>query len=467
MKKEFSIKAILLGILASVISSIILGRVFYLIYGAVFVTPQLENADFLWVLNLLTLGFTTTLLAPKYRALHALTAHVVGNGFFILFLPIFAFMSKFVTPPEGVDYGADRYDTIPEAFHHFLNWQRNPVWSLVILSIGILCAYLLVWYRLKRSTRTSNFHVGSIRLIGHLLLILGLIGYFVPVIFFSFSGIVKNYGVSAVFYFIVLAGLSVFFLFSRYKALVFIGGFILAGLIGVFIENLNIPFGGFVFVSALILLGASYFVRIGRRMLALTNQVKYDPDILMLRSFQDDYLSVSPNWIDKMFNLFALRDKSLISQISRELEKRSYRVVTVSNPNSSLPVWTTGFIHASNNWLAEVDLMARKAQLVLMIMGSSSGLKEELKLLTREGLLHKLIIIVPPEFLPSKWAEFWEFACQNLNSAPIPGFDPDILAITFDETGKYDFRFPKFDYMFDILDIVYETMEKNNESSRE
>jgi len=143
----------------------------------------------------------------------------------------------------------------------------------------------------------------------------------------------------------------------------------------------------------LIMAGAFTATLYGRRYFALsTVQVlkrSGAPPVVFLRSFTDEHnLERSAYWTP-----FTLSFERLLKRVVSQFGP----FVAIGKPGEALPPAGAARTYKSDNpWQVRVLELIRSSKLVLMLAGSTEGLKWELKRIVEEGHHRKLLILMPP-----------------------------------------------------------------------
>jgi hypothetical protein len=150
-----------------------------------------------------------------------------------------------------------------------------------------------------------------------------------------------------------------------------------------------------------ILATASFSVAFGTRRIHLidkTSQSEIDPaevvpDILYLRPFQMDkgLMGMIPG------GPYESEMRSLQEYCLLPLRKQGVHIVSVHVPKGH--AHSTESVRLSVDpqvWTTQVETLAEKTKMILLLSGSGTGISQELRILGREELLKKTMIIVPP-----------------------------------------------------------------------
>lgn len=430
-----SLYAILIGNIISLFAGLVLGRIFFFIYGGIFFEHVFETIEFNVIVRFFSLGLVVSMYVKNYKWIHSLFAYFAEFGMFILLWPL---LSKFLSnekylPDNEILKEIVGLDSIFEIL--IIKAQSIP-YHLLFVCLGTITAYLFNWHRKNRPNYKSNLPI-FLKPFGYLFCGMGIIGYSVPFLFFIVTGIPYIIYKPLIIFVIILSFLLTK---SQNNIIMALGTFVLTFLFfEIHLTTSSMPPLFFIFLSSIVLIGTSKLYKIGRRILSITTKVNRNPDILLLRSFKDDFKTFYKlTWIEKVKNLFKLSETSFISIMSNWFKNGKLKFVAVSDPKVDLPMWISGFIHAPYDWIKFVENVILKSKCIIMIMGTTSSLVREFCLINETKNLHKLILIVPPGFKYSDWQVFWQRAKNFGYTKTEPIYENDIFIINFDENNHVE-----------------------------
>lgn len=119
------------------------------------------------------------------------------------------------------------------------------------------------------------------------------------------------------------------------------------------------------------------------------------PPVLFLRSFKDDSLSVKEDLRYGLAQL--LRVRRTFEEVIAGALARWGPVLAVGRPGEELPpVGASREYLEHDTWLREVQERAAKAIAIVVVLGRTAGLRDELQLVARAGHLRKVVLLIPP-----------------------------------------------------------------------
>ncbi|RPI47873.1 MAG: hypothetical protein EHM59_02715 [Betaproteobacteria bacterium] len=190
--------------------------------------------------------------------------------------------------------------------------------------------------------------------------------------------------------------------------------------------------------------GAAFFFTRAKRLAALSAaQVTARdtrPPVLLLRSFRDDLTTLKRAALAssrglRLSDLHA-RMWTLEETLETALSERG-PVVAVGRPGEPVPPAGAARLYVPNDrWLERVEAHIRDSQLVVVVLGTTEGLRREYAALAALGALGKLIVVLPPRDtreLESRWSAF--LRATNVAAGPGPGCPPTARVATFSREG--------------------------------
>lgn len=166
---------------------------------------------------------------------------------------------------------------------------------------------------------------------------------------------------------------------------------------------------------------------------------KLPPEVLLLRSFEDDDAIVGDGSVDGFKRDLGISEESLVrgmpianvivaffeiasgmiwsgeqpllSIVGSSLRRRAG---IVGNPKETLPSWSADWYYYDNSkWQDSVLKMMFKAKLIIIIVGTTESVSWEIQQLFALRYLTKTLFLIPPPSLYSDDEEFMEETAEN------------------------------------------------------
>jgi hypothetical protein len=162
-----------------------------------------------------------------------------------------------------------------------------------------------------------------------------------------------------------------------------------------------------------ILAGVSLLNQLRRRTwrLAVASVSQARPLVLYLRSFADDRRLVAASGVTHRpaQEVFSFRARIPYEEVIARALGRHGNVVAIAEPESPpvfLPLGASRTRLSGSGWRAIVRARLHEAALVVIVVGTTEGLSWEIETATRDGLLDRVLLLVPPgkeESLRVRW----------------------------------------------------------------
>ncbi|MCW8889097.1 MAG: hypothetical protein OQL20_00380 [Sedimenticola sp.] len=153
------------------------------------------------------------------------------------------------------------------------------------------------------------------------------------------------------------------------------------------------------------------------------------PPVLLLRAFRMDEAdsdAAIPGDIPLTFEEFIVRPLKLYGP-----------VVAIGRPDETLPPLGAHREYVSNDWQGRVKELLNLAQIIVVILDDTPGLKWELEQLFEKGLRKKVLMIVPAENQDGLRTLGWAAIDHSLEWRKSPSMKSvNILALVFDSDGE-------------------------------
>ncbi len=162
------------------------------------------------------------------------------------------------------------------------------------------------------------------------------------------------------------------------------------------------------------------------------------PDTLILRSFEDDGISL-PMLVGGFTDGALIHDTTL-EELLNDIFKRYGTVQICAAPYLTLPHAGAERIYLGEDWRNIIKSKAKGSQLIVIIPPISipRGLEWELSMLIEQNLLSKILVIFPPdniENIESRWLDFQDtvYKYSNIRFNGTIKYKRDPICCTFSE----------------------------------
>lgn len=171
-------------------------------------------------------------------------------------------------------------------------------------------------------------------------------------------------------------------------------------------------------------------------------------DVLMLRSFQDDQMSM--RGVDPLLGRLGLLVgyRVRFEECIASVVAGQRRLIAIGKPGEALPALGAVRTYVTDDeWQDAIDRTVRRVGAIVMIAAGTGGFEWELSLLRRTGNLAKAVIFIPPIGTDERISRMQDLFVR-LGLHTLDGFDPDdfdewgfsflfmLTAIGFTEEGK-------------------------------
>ncbi len=171
-------------------------------------------------------------------------------------------------------------------------------------------------------------------------------------------------------------------------------------------------------------------------------------DVLMLRSFQDDLMSM--RGVDPLLGRLGLLVgyRVRFEECIASVVAGQRRLIAIGQPGEALPALGAVRTYVTDDeWQEVIDQTVRRVGAIVMIAAGTGGFEWELNLLRRTGHLAKAVIFIPPIGVEERISRMQDLFVR-LGLHTLDGFDPDefdewgfsfvfmLMAIGFDEQGE-------------------------------
>jgi len=441
MKKlKTSLQAIGMGLFAELIIKIFLWQSIFLLFGAHFGITPLVTASGPCLLSNFAGGFTAALYAKRFKWLHSLAIFFLSTGLKLFGMLVLLRVDKDLLSLTTVPHNALRS---MGGFMHYILISGAEMEIFITISVYLLGAslvYFIITYtrfRIGNSYKALNLILqvwgGGISLVGLML-------YVMPLYFAFMYGIYPLLTPSSLipFCLLIISG-GLYWMFREVS--VPLGTIIPFCLIihvtqselWLFWDALSLygPPIPLSFLIIIAMLGGSYIWRYGQRIFSLGGIGDTKPEIIVLRSFEDDKKSMY-SFMGKLWKWLTLRDHFLIMELAKLCRKSKKSVSIVSNPLKDLPSWSVSMIHLDENWIETVTEIIKNSKLIVMIASASKGLLQELKVVANTEKFESLIAVVPNSISAQELNAFENVLRQN--GADFLSDCPDHMALAITDS---------------------------------
>ena len=467
-----SIRAVGIGLFAELITRFILTWSIFLFFGAKFGIAPFISASGPVLLSNFAGGFVSAFYAERYRWLHSVAAFFLSQGISLIgMLGLLRtneeFLSQHSVPVHVLESMVD--------FMEYLLAQPGVI-TLIIITVfvyllGAILVYLIVAYariRIRNAYKALNL---VLQIWGGALSFVGLILYAMAVFFVVVFGIIPLMTPSAFIplSLLVIAG-GLYWTLRNNNLLLgtIVPVVLITNVIRVegvhFLDALSSrgPSLMLSFLTILVMLGGSYIWRYGQRIFSLGGVGDINPEIIILRSFEDDRKSIY-SFFERFWRWLTLRDHFLVMVLSKWCRKSKKRVSVVSNPADDLPSWSGRMVNFDDDWLESVTTIIKRCELIVVVASASKGLLQEVQVVGNTGKFDRLIVVVPKSISADDLDVFENSLRQN--GADIYGKYPGQMAMAIADSDAV-FSYVELYDKLAFLTVIYDKLEEATANGR-